>query len=86
VPPALPLPTPPTGANAANDPGVTGVLVVVGVKVGVMVIGSGMVGVTVRVGPCVGSRLTSVGSMTAVETGVSVATTGTIAGTGVAVI
>jgi hypothetical protein len=81
----LPLPTPPTGANAANDPGVTGVLVVVGVKVGVMVIGSGMVGVAVRVGPCVGSRLISVGRITAVAIGVSVATMGMIAGTGVAV-
>ncbi len=83
----LPLSAPPTGANAATDPGVTGVFVVVGVKLGVIVIGGGAVGVAVRVMiTWVGSKpISSVDDSTAVAAGVSVATIGTTCGGGVAV-
>jgi len=64
---------------------VTGVSVAVGVKVGVWVMRGGGVKVAVRSGPRVGSSAALVPATTGVATGVSVATMGTITGSGVAV-
>jgi len=68
---------PPTGPYAPGAPGVPGVSVAVGVKVGVMVIGAGRVGVGVRVlRSAVGSSAAAVSDASGVGEGVSVATIG----------